>query len=75
MSETTVAKISRPQLRGLLAGAIKQRLIVGTVIAIGSAIFYKVAVCMPRKQKYADFYKYTSYLFYLLIHIRFHIII
>lgn len=70
MSSTSseVAKIPRPkQFRGLLHSQIKRNLTVAIGLTIVAGIAWKLLVSDPRRQRYADFYKYTQ-ISYRLVH-------
>ncbi|KAK2703326.1 cytochrome c oxidase subunit 6C-like [Artemia franciscana] len=55
MSE--VAKLPKPQLRGLLTSQIKRNLVFGAVFAFVVTAAYKMNINDKRKIKYAEFYK------------------
>nr|CAD7592678.1 unnamed protein product [Timema genevievae] len=57
MSGSVVAKLPKPQLKGLLAASIKFHLPIAIFVSIASGIAFKFLVCEPRKQRYAEFYK------------------
>nr|CAD7267142.1 unnamed protein product [Timema shepardi] len=57
MSDSVVAKLPKPQLRGLLASSIKFHLPIAIVVSIASGVAFQFLVCEPRKRRYAEFYK------------------
>ena len=58
MASKAVATVAKPQLRGLLTSAIKKHLVVASVLSVAVMMAYKVTVNDPRKQRYAEFYRY-----------------
>lgn len=59
--------IAKPQLRGLHISQIKKNLIGMIIISTCAAYAFKVFVADRRKQKYADFYKYVTDVFKMLL--------
>ncbi|XP_076341347.1 cytochrome c oxidase subunit 6C-2-like [Tachypleus tridentatus] len=53
---TTVKKIPKPQLRGLLRSSLRVHLGIVAVLSIASGIAWKYGIAEPRKKRYADFY-------------------
>ncbi|XP_076030290.1 cytochrome c oxidase subunit 6C-1-like isoform X2 [Oratosquilla oratoria] len=49
--------LAKPQMRGLLTNTIKKNLIIGTVLSVIAVCGWKYTVEVPRKKKYAEFYK------------------
>lgn len=56
----SVARVNKPQMRGLLHASIKRNLIISLVLAGASAVAFKVLVGDARKKKYAEFYKWVK---------------
>lgn len=52
-----VAKLGKPQLRGLLAKQIKTNIGVGMVLAGIAGVITNYTLCKPRRERYAEFYK------------------
>ena len=57
MSSTTIQKLQKPQMRGLLRSQLKAHLSVAVIGSIASALAWKYLVAEPRKKAYAEFYK------------------
>nr|CAD7410468.1 unnamed protein product [Timema cristinae] len=57
MSDQVVAKLPKPQLKGLLASSIKFHLPIAIIVSIASGVAFQFLVCEPRKRRYAEFYK------------------
>ena len=52
--------LAKPVMRGLLTAQIKKNLIVATGLSVITVFTWKVFFQAPRKQAYADFYKYVT---------------
>jgi Cytochrome c oxidase subunit VIc len=61
MSAKAVARIAKPQMRGLLTDQIKKHLAISIGLSIAATWVYKVAVADVRKQVYAEFYRYYHF--------------
>lgn len=57
MSSEAVAKIAKPQLRGLFQKQLKNNLIVTFVLVIGSGLSWHFLYNRPFKNRIAEFYK------------------
>lgn len=57
MSATTVQKLPKPQLRGLLRSYLKKHLTIAVVLSVAAGYAWKALVADPRKKAYAEFYK------------------
>lgn len=57
MAGGEVSKVSKPQLRGLLAGQIKKNILFAAGVATLAAVIQKVFVNDAKKNQYAAFYK------------------
>uniref|UniRef100_A0A646QFA9 CytCO6C n=1 Tax=Hemiscolopendra marginata TaxID=943146 RepID=A0A646QFA9_9MYRI len=57
MADTTIKKLPKPQLRGLLHSYIRKHGIIAAVLCTISVFAVKFGVADRRKQRYADFYK------------------
>lgn len=57
MAGDAVAKIKKPQLRGLLHSQIKTNLYVGIGLCIIGGVAWKFLISDPRKARFAEFYK------------------
>lgn len=53
----SVARIAKPQLRGLLNSQIKKNIFIALALSIVGGIGMKVLVCDARKKRYAEFYR------------------
>lgn len=49
--------IAKPQMRGMLATLVKRNIALSVTISIIVGAGWYAGVMVPRKQKYADFYK------------------
>ena len=61
MSAKAVARIAKPQLRGLLTDQIKKHLGISIALSVAATLAYKFAVADVRKQVYAEFYRYNHF--------------
>ncbi|GBO31016.1 hypothetical protein AVEN_79021-1, partial [Araneus ventricosus] len=57
MSADAVARLPKPQMRGLFRSYLKKHLVIATVLSVIGSAAWKVLVSDPRKQRYAEFYK------------------
>uniref|UniRef100_A0A4D5R9G6 Cytochrome c oxidase subunit 6C n=1 Tax=Scolopendra viridis TaxID=118503 RepID=A0A4D5R9G6_SCOVI len=57
MADTTVKRLPKPQLRGLLHTYMRKHGIIAAVFCAVSVIAVKFGVADRRKQSYAEFYK------------------
>ncbi|XP_067393328.1 cytochrome c oxidase subunit 6C [Emydura macquarii macquarii] len=53
----SVARLPKPQMRGLLSKRLRFHMVGAVIVSVGSALLYKYGVAEPRKRAYADFYK------------------
>ena len=60
MSAHSISRLAKPKMRGLLTDQIKKHLLVSSVLSVLSAYAYKVMVGDPRKQTYAEFYRFVE---------------
>lgn len=51
------ASLPRPVLKGAHMAAMKKNLYIAVGLSLLSGLAYKLAVCDPRKNAYAEFYK------------------
>lgn len=51
-----VAKLAKPEMRGLLTKQIKMNLAIAGVLSLSTASAYKFLVADKRKRTYAEFY-------------------
>lgn len=58
MADKAVSTASKPEMRGLLNGAIKRNIYVGLGIAAVTGIAFKELIGSQRKRRYAEFYRY-----------------
>lgn len=65
----TSTPLAKPQLRGLLKSQIKKNLVGMMVISVTGAVLFKIFVVDKRKQRYADFYKYVTILYFKLFYL------
>lgn len=57
MADKAVSTASKPQMRGLLNGAIKRNIYVALAVSALSGVAFQQLVCSARKKKYAEFYR------------------
>jgi len=57
MAEKSVQKISKPQLRGLLASSMKFHLPAALALSAVATVLFKFFYVDARRVKYAEFYK------------------
>jgi hypothetical protein len=57
MAEKSVQKISKPQLRGLLASSVKFHLPAALALSAVATVLFKVFFVDARRARYAEFYK------------------
>ncbi|GIX93771.1 COX6C domain-containing protein [Caerostris darwini] len=57
MASEAVARIAKPQLRGLFRSYLKKHISIAIVLGIVGSIAWKIGVMDPRKRAYADFYR------------------
>lgn len=57
MAEKSVQKISKPQLRGLLASSVKFHLPAALALSAVATVLFKIFWVDARKARYAEFYK------------------
>ncbi|CAL1294833.1 unnamed protein product [Larinioides sclopetarius] len=57
MSADAVARLPKPQMRGLFRSYLKKHLAIATVLSLAGSLAWKVFVMDPRKKRYAEFYK------------------
>uniref|UniRef100_A0A0L8IBK3 Uncharacterized protein n=1 Tax=Octopus bimaculoides TaxID=37653 RepID=A0A0L8IBK3_OCTBM len=54
---STVTKLPKPKMRNLLTSRLPLELAIGTAVSISFGLAWKFGVQLPRKAKYAEFYK------------------
>lgn len=67
MANPPAVSSAAPMMRGLHNAQTKRHLFVALGLTFVCTTMFKYLYCEPRKQAYAEFYKYTNILLFLLL--------